>query len=74
MSEDVFVAGSFVADLAFRVDRLPVWGETLMGSAFTIGPGGKGSNQAVAATRAGAAVKLLSRLGDDNFATLARET
>ena len=51
MSKSVLVMGSFVADLAFRAVRLPAWGETLMGSSFALGPGGKGSNQAVACAR-----------------------
>lgn len=74
MSETVLVLGSFVADVAFRASRLPAWGETLMGSAFSLGPGGKGSNQAVAAARAGVAVKIVSKLGDDTFGRLARAT
>src|ERR1700728_1970176 len=74
MSNTVLVMGSFVADVAFRAARLPAWGETLMGSAFALGPGGKGSNQAVAAARAGADVQMLSRLGDDAFGRLARDT
>ena len=74
MSQIVLVLGSFVADLAFRASRLPAWGETLMGSAFALGPGGKGSNQAVAAARAGAAVQMVSKLGDDTFGRLARAT
>jgi len=74
MSKPVFVMGSFVADAAFRAARLPAWGETLMGSAFALGPGGKGSNQAVAAARAGAKVMFLSKLGDDAFGQLARST
>lgn len=65
--------GSFVADLAFRTPRLPAWGETLMGGTFALGPGGKGSNQAVAAARAGAAVRFLSKVGDDAFGRLARD-
>jgi ribokinase len=64
--------GSFVADLAFRVDRLPAWGETLMGPSFQIGPGGKGSNQAVAAARAGGNVSFISKLGHDPFGDMAR--
>ena len=74
MAKKILVLGSFVADAAFRAARLPVWGETLMGSGFALGPGGKGSNQAVAAARAGAAVQMLSRLGDDAFGRLARDT
>lgn len=68
----VTVMGSFVADLAFRVDRLPAWGETLMGPSFQIGPGGKGSNQAVAAARAGGRVSFISKLGYDPFGDMAR--
>lgn len=74
MSETVLVLGSFVADVAFRAARLPGWGETLMGSGFALGPGGKGSNQAVAAARGGARVRMVSRLGEDTFGQLARET
>jgi ribokinase len=74
MAKKIVVLGSFVADAAFRAARLPAWGETLMGSGFALGPGGKGSNQAVAAARAGAAVQMLSRLGDDAFGRLARDT
>jgi ribokinase len=74
MAKKIVVLGSFVADAAFRAARLPAWGETLMGSGFALGPGGKGSNQAVAAARAGAEVQMLSRLGDDAFGRLARDT
>src|SRR6202046_5488503 len=74
MSNNVLVMGSFVVDLAFRASRLPAWGETLMGSTFALGPGGKGSNQAVAAARAGASVQLLSKLAGDTFGKLARDT
>jgi ribokinase len=72
MPNDVLVMGSFVADLTFRTPRLPAWGETLMGGTFALGPGGKGSNQAVAAARAGAKVRFLSKLGDDAFGKMAR--
>jgi ribokinase len=74
MSHTVLVFGSFVADVAFRASRLPAWGETLMGSGFALGPGGKGSNQAVAAARAGATVQMVCKLGDDMFGKLARDT
>jgi ribokinase len=68
----VTVLGSFVADLAFRTGRIPVWGETLLGNEFKLGPGGKGSNQAVAAARAGGRVSFISKLGPDPFGDMAR--
>jgi len=68
----VTVMGSFVADLAFRTDRVPAWGETLMGHSFQLGPGGKGSNQAVAAARAGGRVSFISKLAADDFGNIAR--
>ncbi len=68
----ITVLGSYVADLAFRVDCLPAWGETRMGASFSLGPGGKGSNQAVAAARAGGKVSFISKLGNDPFGDMAR--
>jgi ribokinase len=72
----VTILGSYVADVAFRIDRLPTWGETRMGQTFKLGPGGKGSNQAVAAARAGAPgsfkVAFISKLGPDPFGDMAR--
>jgi ribokinase len=70
--KSVTVLGSYVADLAFRIDCLPTWGETRMGQSFQLGPGGKGSNQAVAAARAGANVSFISKLGPDPFGEIAR--
>ncbi len=70
----VTVMGSFIADLAFRTPQLPVWGQTIMGSGFQLGPGGKGSNQAVAAARLGAKVAFICKLGRDAFGDLARRT
>ncbi|HZT19040.1 MAG TPA: ribokinase [Dongiaceae bacterium] len=69
----VCVMGIFVADLAFRTPRLPVWGETVLGSRFRTGPGGKGSNQAVAAARLGGRTAFISKLGRDAFGRMARE-
>jgi ribokinase len=66
--------GVFAVDLAFRVKRLPVWGETVLGSEFRLGPGGKGSNQSVAAARLGAQVYFISKVGSDSFADIARKT
>ncbi|HEU5451648.1 MAG TPA: ribokinase [Terriglobales bacterium] len=70
----IVVMGSFVADLAFRTPRLPAWGETVLGSEFRLGPGGKGSNQAVCIARLGMQVSFLSKLGRDAFGDLARRT
>jgi len=68
----IVILGIFVADAAFRADRLPMLGKTLLGQGFALGPGGKGSNQAVAAARAAGQVHLVTRLGRDDFAGLAR--
>jgi ribokinase len=70
----VTVMGSYVADMAFRTEKLPAWGETYMGKEFRLGPGGKGSNQAVAAARAGARVSFISKLGRDALGDIARQT
>ncbi len=66
--------GSFIADLTFAAERLPGWGETVFGSGFRIGPGGKGSNQAIAAARLGAQVCFIGAVGTDAFGDLARRT
>jgi ribokinase len=71
---DVAVLGIFVVDLAFRAGNMPAIGETIAGSGFAMGPGGKGSNQAVAAARAGADVTFISRIGRDAFGDLAIKT
>jgi ribokinase len=70
----VAILGIFVADLAFRAGRMPAMGETIAGSGFKMGPGGKGSNQAVAAARAGAPVTFISRIGKDEFGAIALAT
>ena len=70
----VVVLGVFVADTAYRADRAPKMGETIMGRSFALGPGGKGSNQAVAAAMAGAEVQMITRLGTDPFADMALAT
>jgi ribokinase len=70
----IVILGVFVADTAYRAVRQPRLGETLLGKAFTLGPGGKGSNQSVAAGRLGAPVSFITRLGKDAFADIARQT
>jgi ribokinase len=70
----VAILGIFVADTAFMASRLPAIGETIIGSGFAIGPGGKGSNQSVAAARAGAKTAFISKIGDDTFGAMALAT
>jgi len=70
----VVILGVFVADTAYRADRQPRMGETILGNSFKLGPGGKGSNQAVAAGMLGADVTFLTRLGVDAFADMAKAT
>lgn len=72
MGKRIVVLGIFNADAAYRAARLPRLGETVMGAGFHLGPGGKGSNQAVAAARAGGDVHMVTRLGRDDFAMMAR--
>ncbi|AMM15932.1 ribokinase [Burkholderia sp. PAMC 28687] len=74
MSRSVVILGIYVTDLTFRAARMPLLGETIAGTAFAMGPGGKGSNQAVAAARAGADVIFCTRLGADAFGEIARST
>lgn len=70
----IVVLGIFVADCVFNADRQPKPGETVLGTGFLLGPGGKGSNQAVAAAKAGGDVSFVTRLGDDDFAAIAQST
>jgi ribokinase len=67
----IAILGIFVADLAFRAPRLPVMGETILGQGFKDGPGGKGSNQAIAAARAGGHAHMITRIGRDTFGDMA---
>lgn len=66
--------GVFVADTAYRAERAPKMGETILGKSFALGPGGKGSNQSVASAMAGAETYFISRLGQDDFAQMALAT
>ena len=70
-NKDIVILGVFVADTAYRASRQPKIGETIIGNEFSLGPGGKGSNQAVAAALAGGNVHFISRLGEDDFANMA---
>ena len=63
----VIVLGSLNMDISVTVPRLPEPGATVLGSAARFTPGGKGANQAVAAARLGAAVRMAGCVGDDDF-------
>ena len=67
----ISILGIFVADLCFFGDEIPVPGKTVLGKKYIIGPGGKGSNQAIAASRAGGDVSFVTKLGKDNYADMA---
>jgi len=71
MKPQVVVIGSANTDLVIRVRQLPHWGETVTGGRFAIVSGGKGANQAVAASRAGASVTLIANIGRDPFGNAA---
>lgn len=68
---NIAVVGSLNVDLTLRCDRLPHPGETVTGRDFTQGPGGKGANQALAAARLGARVRMVGRTGADAYAEVA---
>lgn len=63
----IVVVGSINTDLVSLTDRIPLVGETVLGSDFKIYPGGKGANQAVAIARLGYPVRMIGRVGTDSF-------
>jgi ribokinase len=70
----IVVVGSYNKDLTIRTNQLPKKGETVLGKLINSGPGGKGANQAVAATRAGAEVSFIANVGMDHNGDDAIET
>ncbi len=69
---DVYIVGSLNADHRVRVSRIPKGGETILGSQIIVGAGGKGANQAVAASRAGATAIMIGASGDDADGSVVR--
>jgi len=63
----IIVIGSTNTDMVIKSDHLPAPGETLLGGTFFMNPGGKGANQAVAASRLGGKVTFISKTGNDIF-------
>ena len=72
MNKPITIFGIFVADLNLRSKKIPVPGETLIGQ-FYPGPGGKGSNQAIATKRAGGDVSFITKIGVDHYGEMALE-
>ncbi|MEV8158300.1 ribokinase [Kocuria salsicia] len=68
---DVTVVGSTNVDVTATVPRLPGRGETLLGTSLLSSPGGKGANQALAASRGGASVRFVGAVGNDDAAPTA---
>jgi len=66
-TKKIVVIGSCNTDMVVKSDRLPVPGETVLGGAFMMNPGGKGANQAVAVARMGGNVTFISKTGNDLF-------
>lgn len=67
MKQRIIVLGSSNTDFVIKADHLPQKGETIIGGNFFMNPGGKGANQAVAASRLGGRVTLISKIGTDLF-------
>jgi ribokinase len=70
---NITIIGSFAVGLTMRAPKLPIFGETMLGTDFDMGPGGKGSNQAVGTARLGARSSLLAILGTDKLASIATD-
>jgi ribokinase len=73
VTDRVLVLASLNADLVVPVQQRPQGGETVLGGDLVVHPGGKGGNQAAAAARAGAQVRVVGRVGDDAYGPLLRE-
>lgn len=69
----ITVVGSFAVGMTLRTSRMPIFGETLIGSDFDMGPGGKGSNQAVGVARLGATSHFVGIIGDDKLGEIATD-
>ena len=69
--KSICVFGVFVADLCFVANAIPEKGQTILGNKHIVGPGGKGSNQAIAAARLGGKVNFITKIGKDQNANMA---
>lgn len=64
---EILVIGSINMDLVINVEKMPKKGQTIMGKDFKQIPGGKGANQAVAASRLGGNIAMIGKVGQDDF-------
>lgn len=71
--KSISILGIYVADLVFFADKIPEQGESVLGQEHVIGPGGKGSNQAVAVAKAGGNVNFISKIGNDQYGEMASQ-
>ncbi len=69
--QSICIFGVFVADLCFYSEKIPIKGETVLGKDHLVGPGGKGSNQAIAAARLNGKVNFITKMGEDSHADMA---
>ena len=69
--KSISILGVFVADLCFIGDRIPSKGQTILGKKHLVGPGGKGSNQAIAAGRLNGEVSFITKVGKDSHSEMA---
>ena len=69
--KSISILGVFVADLCFVGDKIPSKGQTILGKKHIVGPGGKGSNQAIAAARLNGEVSFITKVGKDSHSEMA---
>ena len=69
--KSISILGVFVADLCFIGDKIPNKGQTILGRKHLVGPGGKGSNQAIAAARLNGDVSFITKVGKDSHSEMA---
>ena len=69
--KSISILGVFVADLCFIGDRIPSKGQTILGKKHLVGPGGKGSNQAIAAARLNGDISFITKVGKDSHSEMA---
>ena len=69
--KSISILGVFVADLCFIGDKIPSKGQTILGKKHVVGPGGKGSNQAIAAARLNGDVSFITKVGKDSHSEMA---